>query len=659
MKTLKIILHYNFFYYFVLALTIIYSYFFFVNDSVLVNEEKELEGVIIEKFDDKKYIILSDQKILVYFKEEVEYELGDYLKLNGLYDLPKTNTNFNLFDYRLYLRTKQIKYIFYEKSHELTSKIHRIDYFIKNKVNDRVGRLNSPYIKSFILGKSDELSDSYQNLQITHLFALSGFHIGIIILLLDKRINTLLLVFILLIYLFITGFAISFSRAYLLYIAIKINDYFRLNTKKENILILLMCSFVLYNPYVIFSISFQLSFINVYFLIKYSNFFKRFDNYFIKGFFISLVASLVSFPIITYHFYQYNFLSIFLTAILSLPIALIYIVSLIAFILNDINFLNILVYYFEKIIILFDSINTNIILGRPNLFFIFLYYLTNLYILHQFLFKRYYLLCLFSFLIIANIIFNNYSNNLKVYMIDVGQGDSIFVHHNNSKILIDTGGVFNNDKYSYYNVIPFLKSIGITNIDYLIITHGDYDHMGEAINLVENFKVKNVIFNCGLYNELEQALIKVLEEKNIKYYSCIKELNIEKYKLRFLNTKEYDNENDNSSVIYLNYNNHKFLFMGDAGVEKEKDILEKYNLNDIDFLKVGHHGANTSSSEIFINSLNLKYSLISVGKNNRYGHPKDSVLDTLSNSKIYLTSLDGSVEIKLNKNGYKIRTCLP
>lgn len=99
--------------------------------------------------------------------------------------------------------------------------------------------------------------------------------------------------------------------------------------------------------------------------------------------------------------------------------------------------------------------------------------------------------------------------------------------------------------------------------------------------------------------------------------------------------------------------------MGDASVEREKDILEKYNLSNIDFLKVGHHGSNTSSSESFINSINPKYSLISVGKNNRYGHPKGSVLDTLKNSTIYRTDLDGSIKIKLNKNGYKIRTCPP
>ena len=86
--------------------------------------------------------------------------------------------------------------------------------------------------------------------------------------------------------------------------------------------------------------------------------------------------------------------------------------------------------------------------------------------------------------------------------------------------------------------------------------------MGEAINLVNNIKVKKVVFNCGEFNNLENELIEVLDKKKIKYYSCIKELNIDNNKLYFLQTKEYDNENDNSSVIYFNYNSYKFLFMG-------------------------------------------------------------------------------------------------
>ena len=187
--------------------------------------------------------------------------------------------------------------------------------------------------------------------------------------------------------------------------------------------------------------------------------------------------------------------------------------------------------------------------------------------------------------------------------------------------------------------------------------HGDYDHMGEAINLVENFKVEKVIFNCGLYNDLENELIEVLDKKKIKYYSCIKELNIDNNKFHFLQTKEYDNENENSNVIYTELNGYKFMFMGDAGVEKEKDILENYNVLKIDVLKIGHHGSKTSSDKNFIDEMNPKYSVISVGKNNRYGHPNKEVLNNLDNSKIYRIDLDGSIMFKIKNNELKIESC--
>ena len=183
--------------------------------------------------------------------------------------------------------------------------------------------------------------------------------------------------------------------------------------------------------------------------------------------------------------------------------------------------------------------------------------------------------------------------------------------------------------------------------------------MGEAINLVNNFKVKKVIFNCGPYNDLEKELIKVLDKKRIKYYSCIKELNIDENKLYFLQTKEYDNENDNSNVIYTELDGYKFMFMGDASSTTEKEILDKYNLPDIDVLKVGHHGSKTSSSKDFINEIKPKYSIISVGKNNRYGHPNKEVLENLEKSKIYRTDEDGSIMFAIKNSKLKIKTCSP
>ena len=188
-----------------------------------------------------------------------------------------------------------------------------------------------------------------------------------------------------------------------------------------------------------------------------------------------------------------------------------------------------------------------------------------------------------------------------------------------------------------------------------MLPHGDYDHMGEAINLVSNFKVEKVVFNCGEFNDLEKELIKVLDKKKISYYSCINKLD----NLYFLQTKEYDNENDNSNVIYTELNGYKFMFMGDASIITEKEILSKYNLPDIDVLKVGHHGSKTSSGKDFINEINPKYSIISVGKNNRYGHPNKEVLDNLKDSKIYRTDQDGSIMFKIKNNKMQIESCSP
>ncbi len=101
------------------------------------------------------------------------------------------------------------------------------------------------------------------------------------------------------------------------------------------------------------------------------------------------------------------------------------------------------------------------------------------------------------------------------------------------------------------------------------------------------------------------------------------------------------------------------MFMGDSGIEKEKDILDKYNISDIDVLKVGHHGSKTSSDKEFINEINPNYSIISVGKNNRCGHPNKEVLNNLSDSKIYRTDQDGSIMFKIKKDKLQIETCSP
>lgn len=460
-------------------------------------------------------------------------------------------------------------------------------------------------------------------------------------------------------YAILVGSSASVIRSLTMYLLFSLNKVFNLKMKSIDIMCLVLIILLFIRPNYLFDISFQYSYLISFSLVLFSYKMKKITGKIKKSLYTSFISFLVSFPICIYNFYQVNVFSIVLNiflipfvSVIIFPLSLIcFIIPKLSLILklfvNILEFINLVISKYQIGIIVFPRTSILMIVIYYLLIFMFLYNSKNIY------------LFLFIFMHKIGIYMNPI---MEITYFDIGQGDSALIHFpfNFGNILIDTGGIINSDYHVVENkTIPYLKSKGITKIDYLILTHGDYDHMGEAINLINNFKVDKVVFNCGKYNDLENELIGVLKKKNIKYYSCIKELNVDKYKLQFINTKEYDNENDNSSVIYFNYNSYQFIFMGDAGTMKEKDILDKYKLTEIDFFKVGHHGSNTSSSKEFINSINPKYSIISVGKNNRYGHPRESVLDNLSNSKIYRTDIDGSIGIKLNKRDYKIKTCPP
>ncbi len=181
--------------------------------------------------------------------------------------------------------------------------------------------------------------------------------------------------------------------------------------------------------------------------------------------------------------------------------------------------------------------------------------------------------------------------------------------------------------------------------------HGDYDHLGEANYLIENFKIKKIIFNSNEYNINEKAIIKNIK---IPYEKSNKSININNIKIYFLNSYKSHNENESSIITYFNYQNYKFLFMGDANNNSERKLLNEYNLKKIDFLKVGHHGSNTSSSSSFINVISPNYCIISVEKNNIYKHPHQETINRLSSCKVLRTDEDGTIKIKISKNKVNI-----
>ena len=676
-----------------LLISLIYSFLYNVNYKSKFSNDNVIYGYIngYNINGNKLSIELnSKEKILCnyYFKTKEELEnfnlkLGDYIKLYGNIDELNDNTNFNAFNYKQYLKYEHINYIFNISNIEKIKNNNRLKYKIKNLIIDKINNSdNKEYLYTFILGNSkyidNKILESYRINGISHLFCISGMHVSLLSFLLLKIFNkykfkNIIVIFFLLFYMFLTNFSPSVLRAGIFFILLLLNKKLNLNIKTSYLMLILLSICIFIDPFIIYKIGFQYSYIISFALLLFNDIIKRHNNMLIKILIVSFISFVSSIPITINNFYQINILSIILN-IFYVPLisSVIFPLILISFII-PLPFLKYIIIILEVTSIYLSKIKSFIlILSKMNILMVIIYYLIIFFVLHSIKIKNYKPIFILIIVIFTHIMKPYIYNNYKVIFFDVGQGDSAYIKLPNNKgnIIIDTGGIvsYNNEEWKKRNndysiskdiIINYLKSIGTNNIDYLILTHGDFDHMGEAINLVNNFKVEKVIFNCGPYNDLEKELIKVLDKKNIPYYSCIKELNIDNNKLYFLQTKEYDNENDNSNVIYTELDGYKFMFMGDAGVAKEQDILNKYNISNIDVLKVGHHGSKTSSCESFINEMNPKYSIISVGKTNRYGHPNKEVLNNLENSKIYRTDEDGSIMFKIKNNKLQVETCAP
>jgi len=654
---------------YVLIITVIIKYDTKINGSIV-------EGVVVSlsvREDNISFIIKGKEKVkcTFYIDDTSKYKnlLGKKVEVNGEIKELYNNTIPNNFNYKKYLYNNRIYAAFKVDNIEILE-AENVFYKIKNTIISKIDNYEDTvktYLNLFVLGNKDLLNDNvyeiYRTNGIWHLFAISGMHINLIILALNKilqkvKFQKLIISSVLFYFMFLTTFSASVQRTTIFYFLKSILEFFDIKIESKKILFLTAFIILLINPFMIYNSGFQYSFLITLAIMLESKYIT--GSYLKKIFKTSLLSFIVSLPITVNINYEINIISILLNVFYVPFISfVVFPLSILSFVFPFLSiFLSTIIYFLELSNRLFFNLKFCLFMPKISVVLISFYYLL-LFLYHRFR-HRIYLLMILSVLLI-NIIIPKLNSNYNIYYFDVGQGDSslIISPYKQEIVLIDTGGIINSNFHISNNIILFLKSIGITKISSMIITHGDYDHMGEAINLVNNIKIEKEIFNCGPYNDLEKELIKVLDKKHIKYYSCIKELNIDKNKLYFLQTKEYDTENDNSNVIYTELNGYKFMFMGDAYTTTEKEILSKYNLSDVDVLKVGHHGSKTSSSREFINEVNPNYSIISVGKNNRYGHPNKEVLDNLKNSKIYRTDQDGSIMFKIKNKKLKIETCSP
>lgn len=634
--------------------------------SKYTKDDKEFIGIVTkyEVKEDKITIeIKAKEKLLITYKyQDKEFNnlsYGDKIKVKGTLITPSKNTNQNTFNYQKYLYYKKIYYLVEATSINKIANNNNYLYTIKNTLYQKIDKLKSSnYIKTLLFCDntlSKEIKESYRINGISHLFSVSGMHINFFVSIIylylnkityNKRIKYLITNIFIITYLILFPSS-SLLRSTVMSILYSINYLLKLKIKKIDILLLTLGVSLLINPFIIYDLGYIYSYTITFFLVLSSSTLKK-KNKINKIIYISLLSFLVSIPITIYNSFEINIISILLNIIL-VPIISIIILPL-TILTYIFPILDSILYLFtntlETISLFISKINiTKIIFPKPSLLIIVLYYIIFLLSYQN---KKYFYL---NIILLIIIYISPYLNsNFEVVMFEVGEADCHLIKYpyNKNTILIDTG----KNEYKIKNeVIPYLKSIGIKKIDYLIITHGDLDHIGDSITLINNFQVKNVILNKGTFTDLEKELIKNLNKKKIPYQININKINLSNHTIYLLNNTKYNNENDNSIITYFTYQKYKFLYMGDASITTEDNLLENYNLNNISILKVGHHGSNTSSSKDFISQINPSISLISVGENNIYHHPNKEVINNLSKSRIYRTDINNMVKLTINSKG--------
>ena len=679
MKRLKILFKYKIYFLFIFAIitALLEVKLSFIHSKYSISKT-EITGTIIEikeKEGNFSLLVKAKEKIIVKtYNDTNHYQIGDIIKVNGIMTIPPKNNFFNLFNYKDYLLSKKIFYIFKASNITITDKNRNIIYIIKRNLIKYINTFpKNTYLKNFIFGDNDitdELKESYQINGISHLFSISGMNITffatVITFLIKKIIKNKKCLFtiistILLIYILLTNMSPSVIRGALFFFILSANKLKNQKAKAFEILLISFSLMIIYNPYYIYNNGFLFSYIISGYLIIFGDITNKYKNYFFKLFIISLISFLASIPILINTSFEINLLGPIINVIFVPYVSLIiFPLSLIVLFLPFLNFIfTFLINLLETMSLFISKINFfNIYLSHINIIIISLYYILITYILFEIKKNKWHKIIIIIIVIIIHHNINILNNVPVLYMLDVGQGDSLLIvlPNNKGNILIDTGGLPEYSKSAYSivksNTIPFLKSIGVNKLDYLILTHGDGDHMKEANTLYSNFKISNILTNSGNNNELEKEFIK---DKNVLQISEYK-LHISGYTLNFINKKNTENENEDSLVIYTIINNYKILLTGDAGIETENYIMN-YDISNVNILKVGHHGSKNSSSDKFITKTNPELALISVGENNRFGHPNSNVIKKLENikSKIFLTSISGTVKIILN-NKLTIKT---
>ncbi|MBT2694991.1 DNA internalization-related competence protein ComEC/Rec2 [Bacillus sp. ISL-55] len=696
------------------------------NFLILFDDEIKLDGDLLFAYG--KALPANEKLVVTYrIKSNTEQQIIQTLltpemacAASGILNRPSPARNPNAFDYKDYLQLNDIFWIFeadklsletcYQQSDGILTALKATRHNEIARIKDTLPEETSALAAALVFGErslfNPETERSYQKIGIVHLLAISGLHVGLLtgmiyficirIGMTKEKTEILLMVF-LPVYAVMTGLAPPVVRAAAMLVILIGSRRISLRMTPIDAVSAAFMLMALIQPSIIFDIGFQLSFtVSFSLVISAPVILKSLTSFVKQTAAVSFIAQLSSLPVILAAFYEVSAISIFanllfvpLFSFLLLPLLLVsYVILLFLGALPSfyLHFLENLVHHVNLLAMKLSELPMSmIIIGKLEPFLL----IVQIILIPLFFFrwegcivkKLNPPLWLFTLPLLPLLlqVFLPYLNPYgQITFLDVGQGDSIFIRmpYNQGNYLIDTGGVmpFEKEKWqqrgSTYDpgkkiVVPYLKSAGVRTIDKLILTHGDTDHIGGAVALLEEIRVKQLLVpRAEERSELELDIMEIANDKGADIYvaGLGTGWTTAEGDFRILNPSETVGErNDQSIVLHAAIGGKKWLFTGDLGIEGENLMARKMKDIDIGVLKIGHHGSKNSSSELFLERTNPDFAVISVGENNRYGHPGEEVIKRLEErgTQIFRTDENGAIIYRFKDNSGTFMTQLP
>lgn len=632
--------------------------------------------------------IRGERIYLTYPQSEPRLVPGDKLLVGGELLEPSAKRVPHAFDFSNFLAGLNVSRTLYAQELEVVGRsfsIWRYQRLANDWIESRLPPLTASYVQALFLGNRDGLEEDMQSafsdLGLLHLFAISGMHVNLLSGLLAygfKRIGILEEIAQFGLLLFLASFAVlaggspSIVRAASMSGLGILNRQFKWRFSSLDLFSLVLLANLALAPYQLRQTGFIYSYWITFVLVMSRNILSTAKGWKLFLFF-PFLAQLGALPLTLFMNYEINLWSYGANLLLG-PV----VTSVLIPVLLLATFVPPLSYVTEMVLLLFQSIGlwsartffatwTTGAFSLSLLLWLMVIFLAACYGYEKFRRRSIWLGAVLAMVFVLE--GNRLMGGSQVTFLDVGQGDSIIIQSpwQACTVVVDTGGQFfvggRKRPIFHQTLEPFLLGEGVRSIDYLILTHGDFDHIGEARELLDRFNVGHVIVDSRDHEGYFEVVIDHAKELGVPILiaDTFDELRCGNQHYTFLQpNRQAKDENDASLVKLLEMDGTSVLLTGDIGFEVEPYVLRNLKGRPVDIYKSAHHGSRFSNSLAFMEAVDPQVAVVHAGVNNRFGHPTEAWLEVVKQLGIrqFDTPSYGTVQVRISKNGFNIDTLI-